>query len=121
MTLEDECKQLMVCRDEIKKLKLKEKEAKNRILTYLKNHNQYGVIFKHNKKQISITVETTPVKKNPSLKEKQTKIQDILSGVGVANPDATTQEIIDGLKTTTITDTSNQKDVLKLKMGKRAG
>ena len=117
MTLEDECKQLMYLRDKIKEYKKGEEEAKRRIISYLKNHNQDGVIFKHNNKHITLMVESTNIKKNVSKKEKEKKVQSILSNAGVKNVDLATQEIINGLKQVTITDKPS-KDKLKLKTKK---
>lgn len=117
MTLEDECKQLMYCRDQIKEYKKGEEEARKRIISYLKNHGQEGVRFKHNNKQITVLIESTSVKKNISKKEKEKKVQQILNGVGVKNVDLTTQEIINGLRQVSLTDKPN-KDKLKLKMTK---
>lgn len=117
MTLEDECKQLMYYRDKIKECKKGEEETKKRIIAYLKNHNQDGVIFKHNNKHVTLMVESTYLKKNISQKEKEKKVQSILSGIGITNVDSTTKEIIDGLKQVSLTEKPNQ-DKLKLKMVK---
>lgn len=118
MTLEDECKQLMYYRDKIKECKKGEEEAKARIISYLKNHNQDGVIFKHNNKHITLMVESMSVKKNISKKEKEKKVQTILSNAGVKNVDLTTVEIINGLKQVTLTDKPN-RDKIKLKTVKK--
>lgn len=107
----------MYFRDKIKDCKKGEVEAKNRIITYLKNHNQAGVVFKHKDKHVTLMVETTNVKKNFSQKEKEKKVQFILSNAGVQNVDAATQEIINGLRQVSITDKPT-KDKLKLKMTK---
>jgi hypothetical protein len=117
MTLEDECKQLMYCRDQIKEYRKGEEEVRKRIISYLKNHGQEGVRFKHNNKQITLMVESTIAKKNISKKEKEKKVQQILNGVGVKNADLTTQEIINGLRQVSLIDKPN-KDKLKLKMTK---
>lgn len=117
MTLEDECKQLMYYRDKIKEYKKGEEETKKRIISYLKNHNQDGVIFKHNNKHITLMVESTSVKKNVSVKEKEKKVQSILSNAGVVNVDSATQDIINGLKQVYVSNKPN-KDVLKLKTKK---
>ena len=117
MTLEDECKQLMYCRDKIKEYKKGELEAKRRIITYLKNHNQAGVVFKHNNKHVTLLVESTCLKKNISKKEKEQKVQDILTNVGVKDVDMATKEIINGLKQVALTDKPTT-DKLKLKMTK---
>ena len=117
MTLEDECQQLMYYRDKLKEYKKGEKEAKSRIITYLKNHNQHGVIFKHNSKQITLMVESASVKKKVTKKEKEQKVQTILYNAGVKDINTTTQEIINGLQQVSLTDKSN-KDKLKLKTSK---
>ena len=104
MTLEDECKQLMYYRDKIKEYKLHEQEIKTRIVNYLKNHDQEGVVFKHNNKHITLMVEPTILKKNMSKKEKEKKVQDILFNAGVTNVEGATQEIINGLKQIALTD-----------------
>ena len=117
MTLEDECKQLMYYRDKIKEYKKGEEETKNRIISYLKNHSQDGVIFKHNNKHVTLMVESTSMKKNISKKEKEKKVQNILSNAGVKNVDSTTVEIINGLRQVVLTDKPN-KDKLKLKTAK---
>jgi hypothetical protein len=117
MTLEDECKQMMYYRDKIKEYKKGEEEAKTRIITYLKNHNQAGVVFKHKDKHITLMVESTNVKKNVSKKEKEKKVQFILTNAGVKNVDVATQEIINGLRQVSLTDKPT-KDKLKLKMTK---
>lgn len=117
MTLEDECKQLMYYRDKIKEFKKKEDEAKKNIILYLKNHNQEGVIFKHNNKHITLMVESTTVKKNIPPKEKEKKVQNILNDFGVKNIDLATQSIINGLKQVSLTDKPN-KDKLKFKTTK---
>jgi uncharacterized SAM-dependent methyltransferase len=114
MALEDECKQLMYYRDKIKEYKKGEEETRNRIISYLKNHNQDGVIFKHNNKHVTLMVESTSMKKNISKKEKEKKVQNILSNAGVKNVDFTTMEIINGLSQVALTDKPN-KDKLKLK------
>lgn len=98
MTLEDECKRLMFYREKIKEFKKGENEAKNAIILYLKNHNQGGVIFKHNNKQITLLVESTTTKKNISKKEKEKMVQKVLVNAGVQNVDITTQEIINSLQ-----------------------
>jgi hypothetical protein len=118
MTLEDECKQLMYYRDKIKEYKKGEEDTKTRIISYLKNHNQDGVIFKHNNKHVTLMVESTSMKKNISKKEKEKKVQNILSNAGVKNVDSTTVEIINGLRQVTLTDKPN-KDKLKLKTVKK--
>lgn len=117
MTLEDECKQLMYYRDKIKEYKKGEEDTKNRIITYLKNHNQDGVIFKHNNKHVTLLVEATSIKKNVSKKEKEKKVQNILVNAGVKNVDLATQEIINGLRQVALTDKPS-KDKLKLKTKK---
>lgn len=117
MTLEDECKQLMYYRDKIKEYKLHEQEIKTRIVNYLKNHDQEGVVFKHNNKHITLMVEPTILKKNMSKKEKEKKVQDILFNAGVTNVEGATQEIINGLKQVALTD-KPAKDKLKLKTTK---
>lgn len=117
MTLEDECKQLMYCRDKIKEYKKAEEEAKSRIINYLKNHNQEGVVFKHNNKHVTLLVESTSVKKNISRKDKEKKVQNVLINAGVKNVDVATQEIINGLRQISLTDKPN-KDKLKLKTTK---
>jgi hypothetical protein len=116
MTLEDKCKQLMYYRDKIKECKKGEEDTKKSIIAYLKNHNQDGVIFKHNNKNITLMVESTStIKKNISKKEKEKKVQDILSNAGVKNIDTATQEIINGLRQLSVTN-NKPKDKLKLKM-----
>jgi hypothetical protein len=117
MTLEDECKQLMYFRDKIKEYKKAEQEIRNSIISYLKNHNQEGVIFKHNQRNITLTVKSTTPKKNISRKERECKVKDILSNAGVQNIDITTQEIIDGLRQVIISDKLSQ-DKLKFKSTK---
>jgi hypothetical protein len=117
MTLEDECKKLMYCRDKIKEYKKGEEEAKNSIINYLKSHNQEGVVFKHNNKHVTLMVETTSMKKNISKKEKEKKVQNILLNAGVKNVDLATQEIINGLRQIPLTDKPN-KEKLKLKTTK---
>lgn len=115
--LEDECKQLMYFRDKIKQYKKGEEDTRNRIIAYLKNHNQDGVIFKHNNKHITLMVEPTNIKKNVSQKEKEKKVQSILKNIGVENPSTATQEIINGLRQVSLTD-KPVKDKLKLKITK---
>lgn len=117
MALEDECKQLMYYREKIKECKRAEEETKARIIAYLKNHNQDGVIFKHNNKHITLMVETTNAKRNITRKEKEKKVQFILSNIGVQNVDSATQEIINGLQQVSLTD-KPKKDKLKLKTKK---
>lgn len=117
MTLEDECKQLMYFRDKIKEYKKAEQEIKNSIISYLKNHNQEGVIFKHNQRNITLMVKPTVPKKNISQKEKEYKLKDILSNAGVENVEVTTQEIINGLRQVTISE-KPVKDKLKFKSTK---
>ena len=117
MTLEDECKKLMYYRDKIKEYKKGEEDTKNHIITYLKNHNQAGVIFKHNNKHVTLLVEATSIKKNVSKKEKEKKVQNILVNAGVKNVDLATQEIINGLRQVALTDKPS-KDKLKLKTTK---
>jgi predicted transport protein len=117
MALEDECKQLMYYRDKIKELKKGEEEVKSRIIAYLKNHNQEGVIFKHKDKNVTLMVESTSLKKNVSKKEKEKKVQNILANAGVQDIDLATKEIINGLKQVSLTD-KPYKDKLKLKTNK---
>ncbi|CCV01935.1 hypothetical protein IIV22A_091R [Invertebrate iridescent virus 22] len=117
MTLEDECKQLMYYRDKVKEFKKMEEEARKKIILYLKNHNQEGVIFKHNNKHITLMVESTTAKKNITPKEKEKKVHSILANAGVKNIDLATQEIINGLKQVSITNKPN-RDKLKLKTTK---
>lgn len=117
MTLEEECKQLVYYRDKIKEFKKKENETKKNIILYLKNHNQEGVIFKHNNKHVTLMVESTAVKKNIPPKEKEKKVQSILINAGVKNVDLTTQEIINGLKQVSCVAKPN-KDKLKVKTAK---
>ncbi|ADO00373.1 hypothetical protein WIV_gp030 [Wiseana iridescent virus] len=114
MTLEDECKQLMYYRDKIKEYKRGEDETKSKIISYLKNHNQEGVIFKHNGKHITLMVESTSIKKNITRKEKEKKVSSVLKNAGVTNIEGATQEIINGLRQVSLTDKPN-KDKLKLK------
>lgn len=114
MTLEDECKQLMYFRDKIKEYKKGEENTKKRIISYLKNHNQEGVIFKHNNKNVTLMVESTSIKKNISKKEKEKKVQNILTNAGVKNVDLATQEIINGLRQVSLSGKPNM-DKLKLK------
>jgi hypothetical protein len=118
MTLEDECKKLMYYRDKIKEFKKGEEDTKTRIISFLKNHNQEGVIFKHNNKHVTLMVESTSMKKNISKKEKERKLQNILSNAGVKNVDSTATEIINGLKQVTLSDKPN-KDKLKFKTVKK--
>jgi len=118
MTLEDECKQLMYYRDKIKEYKQREEDAKRRIIAYLKNHNQDGVIFKHNDKRVTLMVDSIQAKKNPSKKEKEKKVQHILQNAGVHNVDVTTQEIINGISQVSLTDKPT-KDRLKFKTTKK--
>jgi len=113
MTLEDECKQLMYYRDKIKEYKRFEEEIRNRIISYLKNHEQDGVIFKHNNKHITLMVHSTNIKRNISQKEKEKKLQSILLNAGVSNVDSATQEIISGLKQISLSD-KPKRDKLKL-------
>jgi hypothetical protein len=114
MALEDECKQLMYYRDKIKEYKKEEVESKSRIISYLKNHNQAGVVFKHNNKRVTLMVEATCARKNISLKEKERKVQDVLVNVGVKDVDIATRDIIEGLRQV-YTDKPT-KDKLKLKV-----
>ena len=118
MTLEDECKQLMYYRDKIKEYKKYEEEVRYRIISYLKNHNQDGVIFKHNQKHITLMVEEKPIKKNISKIEKEKKVKSILSNAGVQNIDAATQEIINGINQVTISNNIT-KGRLKVKINKK--
>jgi hypothetical protein len=118
MTLEDECQQLMYYRDKIKEYKKGEEDTKIRIISYLKNHNQAGVIFKHNNKHVTLMVESTSIKKNISKKEKEKKVQNILVQAGVQDVDSTTNKIINGLQQLSLTDKPN-KDRLKLKASKK--
>jgi hypothetical protein len=118
MTLEDECKRLMYYRDKIKEYRKGEEETKARIISYLKNHNQDGVIFKHNNKNITLMVESVSARKIISRKEKEKKVQNILSNAGIKNVDTTTMEIINGLQQATIADKPT-KDKLKLKTAKK--
>ena len=117
MTLEDEVKQLMFCRDKIKEFKKEEKAITNKIIEYLKNHNQDGVIFKHNNKSVTLMVESTNIRKCVSLKEKQKKVEDILYNSGITDVDSTTKEIIEGIKSLTVTS-EIPRDKLKVKMKK---
>lgn len=118
MTLEEECTQLMYYRDKIKDYKKHENETRKRIISYLKNHNQAGVIFKHRNKNITLMVETTNIKKNISKKEKEKKVQSILANVGVKNIDSATQEIINGLQQVSLTNKPS-RDILKLKVSNK--
>ena len=118
MTLEDEVKQLMYYKDKIKEYKKVEKSTTNSIIQYLKNHNQDGVIFKHNGKHVTLMVETTNSRRNVTTKEKEKKVQDVLYNAGVKNIDVTTQEIINGLRQVTLSDKPS-KDKLKLKTNKK--
>jgi hypothetical protein len=108
MTFEDECKQLMQCKEKIKEYKKREEQIKNSIMSYLKNHNQDGVIFKYNNKNVTIMVESIHVKKNVSKKEREKKVQNILVNAGVKDIDSTTQEIINGLRQASVTDKSTK-------------
>jgi len=117
MTLEDECKRLMYYRDQTKELKKAEETTRNRIISYLKNHNQDGVIFKHNYKHITLMVEETNIKKNISKKEKEKKVQKILESAGVKNIDTATKEIINGISQVTLTGRP-VRNKLKLKTTK---
>lgn len=117
MTLEDECKQLMYYRDKIKEYKQREEEIKKHIIAYLKNHNQDGVIFKHNDVRVTLMVDSIKLKKNISKKEKEKKVSDILENAGVKNIDITTQEIINGMQQVSLTD--KPKDRLKFKTSKK--
>lgn len=117
MTLEDECKQLMFYRDKIKEYRRAEQDTRDRIIEYLKNHNQDGVIFKHNNKHITLMVEVANLKKNISKKEKEKKVQKILMDAGLKNVDLATKEIINGLSQVTLTD-HPPKNKLKLKTTK---
>lgn len=116
MTLEDDCKQLMYYKDKIKEYKKEEESVKNRIILYLKNHDQEGVKFKHNNKSITLMVESTCLKKNISRKEKEKNVQEILLNAGVKNIDVATQEIIKGISQVTLNKPN--KDKLKLKSTK---
>ena len=118
MALEDECKQLMYYRDKIKEYKQKEEEVKTRIIKYLKNHNQEGVVFKHNDKRITLMVNSVNVKKNISKKEKEKKVHNILENAGVKNVDLTTLEIINGMQQVSLMDRPT-KDKLKFKTAKK--
>lgn len=118
MTLEDECKQLMYYRDKIKEYKQREEEVKTHIIKYLKNHNQEGVIFKHNDKRVTLMVNSVNVKKNISKKEKEKKVHNILENAGVKNVDLTTQEIINGMQQVSLIDRPT-KDKLKFKTTKK--
>jgi len=117
MTLEDECQQLMYYKNKIKEYKKGEEETKSRIVSYLKNHNQDGVIFKYNNKHVTLMVESTVQKKNVSKKEREKKVQNILYNVGLKDVDNLTQEIINGLKQVSLTDKPH-RDKLKLKSTK---
>lgn len=117
MTLEDECKQLMYYRDKIKEYKKAEQEIKNGIISYLKNHNQEGVIFKYNQKNITLMVKSTP-KRNISQKDREHKVKNILSNAGVQNIETTTQEIISGLRHITISGDFQDKLTFKTNKNK---
>lgn len=117
MALEDEVKQLMYYRDKIKEYKRAEEMTRSKIIQYLKNHGQDGVIFKHNNKHVTLMVETTNLKKGVSLKEREKTVQGILFNAGIKNVDTTTQEIIQGLKTLAIVE-DKSKDKLKVKTAK---
>jgi hypothetical protein len=117
MTLEDECNRLMYYIDQIKELKKAEETTRKHIISYLRNHKQDGVIFKHNNKHITLMVEETNIKKNISKKEKEKKVQKILENAGVKNIDAATKEIINGISQVTLTSHPT-RNKLKLKTTK---
>ena len=117
MTLDEECQNLMHCKTKIREYKQKETEIKNRIIEYLKNHNQEGVIFKHNNKKITLMVNSIYVKKNIGKKEKMQQVQRILQLAGAKNVEVVTHEILDGIQQLRLTDKPS-KDVLKFKYNK---
>jgi hypothetical protein len=114
MSLEDDCKHLMYCRSKIKEYRRSEQGARLRIVEYLKNHNQEGVVFKHNNKKVTLMVDSKPLKKSMSKREKEKNINDVLTKVGtVQNIHETTQKIISGLQQISLT---NKPPVDKLKL-----
>lgn len=117
MTLLDECKQLMYYRSKIKDLKIMEEETKTKIISYLKNHNQGGVIFKYNGKQVTLMVEPTTPKRSISQKERVKRVHDVLVDAGVSNIESTTQKIINGLKQVTLKDKPS-KEKIRFKVSK---
>ncbi|AHL67542.1 hypothetical protein DH26_gp047 [Chloriridovirus anopheles1] len=118
MTLEDEVKQLMYYRDKIKEYKHVEEMTRNKIIEYLKNHGQDGVIFKHKNRHITLMVETTQLKKGVTLKEREKKVHNILYNAGITDVDNTAHEIIQSLKSLSIVE-DKSKDKLKVKTTKK--
>lgn len=102
MTLEDQVKHLMNCRDQIKELKKQEDLVRTNIIAWLKNHNQDGVVFKHDNKRVTLMVSSAPSRKYASAKEKEQRVGDILtcfsSHESSRDVNATTREILEGLK-----------------------
>lgn len=113
MTLEDECRKLMFLRDKIKELKKIEESTKNNIIEYLNNHGQSGIIFKHNKKPVTIMVESTMVKKHIDKKEREKNLQNLLKEQGLKDFEAVSREIFQKLKWST--PTKKIKENLKIK------
>lgn len=117
MSLQDKVKQLMYYRDKIKEYKILEDKSRLEIIEFLKNHNQDGVIFKHNKKNVTLMVESSNLKKSVSQKEKQRKVQSILHNAGIRDVDNTMAAILESMKSLTVVDNVS-KDKLKVKMTK---
>jgi hypothetical protein len=116
MTLKDEIEQLMFFRDKIKEYRRLEEESKTRIVQYLKNHNQEGVIFKHNNRQVSLMVKSTTPRKNVAYKEKEQKVVSILTNAGLHNAEVATQDILKGLKEMTLANKPS-RDRIAFKTG----
>lgn len=107
----------MYYRDKIKEYKLLEDNSRLEIIEFLKNHNQDGVIFKHNKKHVTLMVESSNVKKSVSQKEKHRKVQSILHNAGISDVDNTTAAILESMKSLAVVDHAC-KDKLKVKITK---
>lgn len=105
MGLEDDCKHLMYCREKITDYRKMETEARLRIVEYLSNHGQEGVVFTHKNKKVTLMVDSKHPKKPISAKEKEKKIHDILAEIGtIPNVYDTTQQIIKGMSRVSLVD-----------------
>jgi hypothetical protein len=112
MSIEDEVKYFMYCREQIKDFKRQETLLKNNILQYLKNHKQEGVSFKYREKKVTLTIYSSNVRKNIPMKEKEKKVESILSQPNL-NVHIATREIIESVKNLSLVD---KKDKLKIKI-----
>jgi hypothetical protein len=106
----------MYVRDKLKEYRRMEADTRQRIVEYLKNHDQEGVVFRHKNKQVTLMVKSTTSKKRISLKEKEERLHKILRDVGVSNVNETTNDIINGMKQVVLEDAPNvEKLNLKIK------